>query len=265
MNWTVFRRIVGTAAFAAFLSLCATLPARAQNAPANTPNAPMQNLVEEFLLSDAVRAEDRGELQFTVGAAGLRHRGTDADLDIEYGITNRLQFTFEAPYGIVQRPLSDTPARWSTASIGGLYQFIRSDHSFALAAAFGVGVPVSSRGDYDYEPEILIAKGFGRSQIHFSGGGDFSKEDSSWFANAAWVRPLQAKSRNWFTTFELAGRRNNGQEGLYFVPGIYRHIFPRFAKKIEVGAGVPAGVGPAASHFGLAANMTIEFGGDKDD
>jgi hypothetical protein len=225
----------------------------------------MQNLVEEFLLSDAVRAEDQGELQFTVGAEGLRHRGSDADLDIEYGITDRLQFTFEAPYGIEQRALSDVPARWSSASIGGLYQFIRSSHPFALAASLAVDAPMSARGDRDYEPEILAAKAFGSSQVHFSGGGEFGDDDTSWYANAAWARPLSRSRHAWLTTFELNGRREDGQNGLYFTPGLYRHFFPGFARRIEFGVGVPAGIGPAVSHFGLAAKMTIEFGGDDDD
>lgn len=165
MKFVTYRQIAGCAAIAAAcvsFFLTSSLPARAQQSAA-ADRAPMQNLVEEFLLSGAVRAEDQGEVQFTVGAEGLRHRGTDADLDIEYGVTDRLQFTFEAPYGIEERTLSDVPARWSSASIGGLYQFIRSSHPFALAAALAVDVPVSNHGDHDYEPEILAAKAFGRS------------------------------------------------------------------------------------------------------
>lgn len=268
MKLTIFRRIAGGAAVAAacaFLFLAHSLPARAQNPSASAPNAPMQNLVEEFLLSDAVRAEDQGELQFTVGAEGLRHRGSNALLDIEYGITDRLQFTFEAPYGIVARPLSDVPAQWSSASIGGLYQFIRSSHPFALAAALSVDVPMSSRGDHDYEPEILAAKAFGSAQVHFSGGGELSGEDDSWYANLAWVRPISHARRAWLTTFEVNGIREDGQQGLYFTPGIYKHIFPGLARRVELGAGVPVGIGPEASHFGLAAKMTIELGGDSDD
>ena len=256
---SVFRRCC--VALPVLFFVC-VVPAKGQNPAPAPPNAPLKNLVEEFLLSDAVRAEDRGELQFTVGAAGLRHRGTALDTDVEYGITDRLQFSFEAPYGVTTQAQSDTPARWSTASMGGLYQFLRSSHPFALAGAFSVGVPVSRRGELEYEPEILAAKGFGRSQIHFSGGGDFGDDERGWFANVAWVRPL---SKTWFSTFEVSGRRNSGANGVYFVPGIYRHFFPGFAKKIELGAGVPAGAGPATSHFGLAAKMTVEFGGDKDD
>jgi hypothetical protein len=257
-----FSGSVGNFAALIFLLQFFQLSAWPQNAPSNAANAPLQNYVEEFLLSDAVRSEDKGEVQFTISAEGLRHRGTDAGLDIECGITNRLQFTFEAPYGIQQRVLSDTPVSWSAASIGGQYQFIRSNHPFALSAAFAFGVPLNSRGEGDYEPEILLAKGVGRSQFHFSAGGEIGQHDKSWNYNAAWVRPA---SRQWLTTFELNGRRTDGANGLYFTPGIYHHLFPRFARRIEVGAGVPAGIGPAASHLGLAAKLTVEFGGDDDD
>lgn len=236
--------------------------AQAQQAHPATSNPPLQNLVEEFLLSEAVRSEDRGELQFTIGAEGLRHRGIDSSLDMEYGITDRLQFTMETPYGIQERPQSDALANWSRVSLGGLYQFIRSNYPFALAAAMAMGVPVNGRGVRGYQPELLVAKAIGPAQVHFSFIADVTKnQGNSWEYNAAWVRPIP---HGWIATFEVNGRRTDGSSGLYFTPGIYRHFHPGIARRVEVGAGTPSGIGPAASHFGLAAKITVEFGG-KDD
>lgn len=254
------RRVCGRVAAILFYGLSSSLPMFGQ-AGASPGRTPMKNLVEEFLLSEAVRSEDRGELQFTLGGEGLRHRGEDAGLELEYGITDRLQFTFQAPYGVQERLLSDAPVSWSAVSIGGQYQFVRSDRPFALAFALAGGVPVNSRGARDVEPEILLAKGAGKSQVHFSAGGQFGTNPDEWNANAAWVRPARGR---WLTTFEMNGRRIGGEEGLYFTPGIYGHWFPRFGKRIEAGAGIPAGIGPAASHLGVAAKVTVEFGGDSD-
>lgn len=247
----------------ALISLTGVLaPAHAQQVHPVTKYPPLENLIEEFLLSEAVRSQDQGELQFTVGAEGLRHRGVDSGLDMEYGITDRLQFTLEAPYGIHERTLSETPLSWSNVELGGLYQFIRSNHPFALAAAMAVGTPVNARGAPDYQPELLAAKGVGRAQVHFSLVADLSKiQGNSWEYNAAWVRPIP---HGWISTFEVSGRRADGSDGLYFTPGIYRHFHPGIARRVEVGAGTPAGIGGAASHFGLAAKVTVEFGG-KDD
>ncbi|SRR5579871_2887322 len=265
---SLLRRIPrGRAHLAALFSLISLIPHPAwSQSPGQSPGsqpswAPLQALVEEFFLADAVRSEDQGEVQITGSVEGLRHQGSNAGLELEYGVTDRLQFSFETPYGIQQRSLSETPEGWTTVSMGGLYQFIRSDHPFALSTAFTVEIPVNSRGELGYEPEVLLAKGVGRSQLHFDLGGEFSDDDKSWYYNAAWVRPV---TRRWLTTFEVDGRRTNGANGVYLTPGIYRHWFPRFARRVEAGAGVLTGIGPAASHFGLAANLTVEVGGDDD-
>ena len=141
--------------------------------PPVTAHGPLPEYIEEFFLSEAVRSEERTELQLTVNSAAFRGRGDSmdgdsADLDIEYGLTDRLQLGFEAPYGIISTPTSETPVSWSAADISVLYQFIRGNHPFALSGAMGVEAPLTGRGDLSYEPELLIAKAFGRLQIHTS-------------------------------------------------------------------------------------------------
>ncbi|MGD0157283.1 MAG: hypothetical protein ABSB50_14390 [Terracidiphilus sp.] len=238
-----------------------------QPAPASqattAANGPLPEYIEEFFLSEAVRSEERTELQLTVSGAAFRGRGgsmdgSSADFDIEYGLTNRLQLGFEVPYGIQSRLASETPVSWSTADISLLYQFIQGNHPFALSGAMGVNAPLSSRGDLSYEPELLIAKAFGTLQIHTSLIPELGGDDTSLDYNLAAVRPF---NHRWIPTFEFNGRRNAGVNSFYFTPGIYRHLPHRF----EMGLGVPVGAGEHSNPVGVIFKATWEIGGDKDD
>ena len=51
----------------------------------------MQIYVKEFFLSDAVRNEDKGELQFTFSEDSRDGIGSNVALELEYGLTRRLQ------------------------------------------------------------------------------------------------------------------------------------------------------------------------------
>lgn len=219
--------------------------------------------IEEFFLSDAVRSEDRGELQLTVDSMAFRGRGStmdgkSADLDIEFGITNRLQFQFETPYGIQSTAASEIPVSWSSASVGLLYQFIRGNHPFALSGAMGVNLPLTARGETSYEPELMVAKAFGKLQLHTSVIPELSGEDKSLEYNAALVRPF---AHNLIPTLEFNGRRNDGANGFYVTPGLYKHL----PHRLEAGFAVPMGVGAHSSPAGAVFKMTWEMGGDKDD
>jgi hypothetical protein len=253
------------------LLMAATLVAAAQKPPpqsdnglppAVTASGPLPEYIEEFFLSEAVRSEERTELQLTVDGAAFHGRGgsmdgESADLDIEYGLTDRLQLGFESPYGINSTPTSETPVSWSAADISVLYQFIRGNHPFALTGAMGVEAPLTGRGDLSYEPELLIAKAFGRLQIHTSFIPDLG-DDTSLEYNVASDRPLP---HHWIPTLEFNGRRDAGVNSFYVTPGIYKRLPHRF----EAGLGVPIGAGSHSNPIGVIFKMTWEMGGDKND
>ena len=223
----------------------------------------MPEYVEEFFLSEAVRSEERGELQLTLdgttsGGRGSAADGKSVDLDMEYGITQRLQLGIEIPYGIESTASSELPVSWSTMNAGVLYQFIRSSHPFALSAGIGVNLPVTFRGNASLEPELLAAKEFGKLQIHTSIIPELSNEEKSLAYNAATVRPLGQSIR---PTLEFSGRRNGGVNSFYVTPGMYEHL----ADRLEIGVGVPFGTGGKSSSVGLVVKMTWEIGGKDAD
>src|SRR5437762_12371722 len=60
---------------------------------------PLPEYIEEFFLSNAVRNQDKGELQVTLGVDSRRTIVTNSLLQMEYGLTNRSQASFESRYG----------------------------------------------------------------------------------------------------------------------------------------------------------------------
>jgi hypothetical protein len=231
-------------------------------APAPGARTAMPEYIEDFFLSEAVRSEDRNEMQITLAAFASRRNGSAADgssvaLDLEYGITNRLQLALELPYGIRASETSELPPRWSAMSVGVLYQFIRSDRPFALSAGATAGVPLNTQGDASFDPLLLMAKTFGVTQVHFSVEPEIGAEESSLAYNLAAVRPWP---HHLYPTLEFNGRRNGGVNSFYGTPGLYR----RLPHRLEVGLGVPVGMGTHSSRIGAAFNMTLEIGGDED-
>jgi hypothetical protein len=126
---------------------------------------------------------------------------------------------------------------------------------FALSVGIAFGIPVRFNGEVEYEPTLLVAKSFRKLQIHASFVADVEKDKPSFQYNLASVYPVQ---QHWFPTFEFNGRSLRGNPAFYLTPGLYRHL----GHRLEVGAGIPLGVGGRAGKLGIVGKLTWEFGGD---
>lgn len=218
-------------------------------------NHPLPEYIQEFFLSDAVRCQEKGEWQLTAGVDSRRHIGTSSLLKTEYGVTNRLQFGVELPYGVTEEERLESASQWKTVSLGVDYQIIRSDRPFALSVGMAFGIPVRSNGEVEYEPTILMAKSFRKLQIHANLVADIEEEKPSFQYNLASVYPIKS---HWFPTMEFNGRSLRGNGAYYLTPGIYRNLRHR----VELGVGVPLGVGGRAGSVGIVGKATWEFGRD---
>jgi hypothetical protein len=257
-----------------FLCLCGiTQSARCQSPSAQNPKTPMTSYIEEFFLSEAVRNEDPGELQLTFGSDNRRTLGSNLTVEMEYGLTQRLQLSSETPYGLSASTNSEVPQGWSTSSVGLQYQVLRNNSPFALTLGMSFGIPLRHGGDLEVEPELLVAKEFRRAQVHASVVADIEHDTQPTSSSLATSRsPLSTAfqynlasvytaARKWFPTLEFNGRRLEGRNAFYLTPGLYRH----FAHRFEVGAGVPVGIGGIAGRIGIVGKVTWELGGDKDE
>jgi hypothetical protein len=88
-------------------------------------------------------------------------------------------------------------------------------------------------------------------------GAAYSFARASLQYNLASVYPVR---KRWFPTLEFNGRRLDAKNAFYLTPGLYRH----FSHRLEIGMGVPTGVGGVAGRIGVVGKMTWEIGGDKD-
>ena len=233
------------------------ITARCQDSASGNSNirAPMPEYIQEFFLSDAVRCQDKGELQFTIATESRNLVGTNADLQVEYGVTDRLQVDIGVPYGIVaHRDEGEVVPGWNSFSVGFLYQLIRSDRLFALSAGMAMDLPLRSQGELGYEPAILLARSFHKLQVHASVVSEIERLKPTFAYNVSAVYPIK---RAWFPTFEFNGRRT-GTNSFYLTPGLYRHL----GNRTEIGIGIPLGVGGTADSRGIVLKTNWEFGSD---
>lgn len=169
---------------------------------------PLTEYVEEFFLSDAVRNQDRGELQLTLGVDSRRAIGTNTSLRMEYGVTKRIQVSSELLYGRTDEESLESSSGLSTTSLVVQYQIIRSTSPFALSVGMVFEVPVRANGEVEYQPSILAAKTFRKVQVHTSFVADIEEEKPSFQYNLASVYPIH---RHWLPTLEFNGRSLRGQ------------------------------------------------------
>ena len=247
--------------FLAFLAVgpLVCVPAFGQSPSSSSGNqnsAVIPTYIEEFFLSEAVRNENKGELQLTLSVDSRNQLGSNTVLQLEYGLTDRLQVSAEVPYGITAERYSEVPVGWSSTTAGIQYQFFH-DRAFALTAGMGVGFPVSSKGELSWEPTVLAAKSFGKLQLQGSVVAELEKESRSLAYNVASVYPVR---RRWFPTLEWNARRVLARNAFYLTPGLYRH----FDHGFEVGVGAPLGIGGTASSVGVVGKITWEIDRDRD-
>ena len=234
------------------------ISARCQDSASGNSNirAAMPEYIQEFFLSDAVRCQEKGELQFTLATESRHLVGTNAELQVEYGLTDRLQVAIEVPYGFVaHRDEGEIVQGWNSFNVGFLYQLIRSDRPFALSAGMAMDLPLSSRGELGYEPAILLARSFHKLQVHASVISEIEQWKPTFAYNVSAVYPIK---HVWFPTFEFNGRRA-GTNFFYVTPGLYRHL----GHGTQIGIGIPLGVGGNADSRGIVLKTNWEFGSDN--
>src|SRR5262245_35449234 len=89
------------------LWLCLSSSGVCQSNGADQNKRPLPEYIQEFFLSDAVRNQEHGEFQLTVGLDARHTIATNATLKMEYGLTERLQVGFDLPYGTSEEENSE--------------------------------------------------------------------------------------------------------------------------------------------------------------
>jgi hypothetical protein len=119
-------------------------------------NPPIHAYMEESFLSEDVRNEDEGKLQVTFSSDSRQGLGGNLTFEVEYGLTKRLQFSSETPFGLTATSNSEVSLGWSKTSLGLQYQVIRSTSPFALTVGMSFGISARRGAVLEFEPEILV-------------------------------------------------------------------------------------------------------------
>ena len=221
-------------------------------------NAPMQELLQEFFAGETVYAQQKKEIQITSCSAFWKSNSVQTvniPLQFEYGITNRLQFETGITYNFYSIPGPFRHNGMGGTEIGLLYNVLNNQNSLAISLAFDClllaqqNVKEFEESEVEWEPSLIIAKQFGKMQLHASFAADITKSDRLFNYNLASVFPFA----DWRGTLEL-NWQNNGKE-MYITPGLIWKGLDDF----EFGIGAPKNITRSRNEWGAILMITHEF------
>lgn len=252
------------------LLLALLFPAAAH---AQEPRQPIQ----ELFLTDVVYPQEKGEIQFTVGALVDRTRDDRAalmPLSIEYGITNRWQV--EASWdGYTQfHSAPFAHLRSARKSIGAKYAFMNIAHA-PVHAAIGFDVEFPDKGaieddeetDVEFEPSLSMAAGLTHHVTVFAAANlSLSRRDASaLFEGEPPDDPGTLGGGVMFTmarvtaALEYTNRSDNLPWRINGSPIVTPSLTVHPGAQWELGFGVPVGVRAGSHRPGLALHVIKEF------
>jgi hypothetical protein len=191
-------------------------------------HAGINQLLQEFFMSETVYAQEKNEIQITLKPAYRNQKdGTkikSIPVQFEYGFTDRFQIELGLPYVFHHSTGEHATNGLGKMEVGFLYNVIKGNKPFAFSVAMGVAVPTVRKGreikeaeetEVEWEPALIVAKQIGTVQIHASLVAEITKSESSLTYNLAAVLPMG----NWRATLELNGKMK-GDKIVYLTPGV---------------------------------------------
>jgi hypothetical protein len=211
-------------------------------------------LIEEFFLARNAHPQERHEVQVTWSLEHAREddvAATDIGLEVEYGITDRLQLEAELPWQRLRPAGEEASSAFGNVETGLMYAFARGPRRM-LSAGVDVELPTAESGegaDTQVEPFVIVGRAIGRGEAHASfSHGLRESHESAW--DVAGVAPY----RNWRGTLELNGRRDDGSTSVRITPG----VMWKGLRGYEVGVAMPVGL-RNAPRAGIVVKIDAEF------
>jgi hypothetical protein len=203
--------------------------------------------------------------------AGGEHAIEAPIADVNYGIGDRLQLTYEVPYVWLREDGDDdepagSPHGLGDSTFGLKYRFYDNEErgiSFALYPQVRVRTPGANRdvseGGTTFILPLLMVSEFEHFSISADAGAEASSKEQRWFAGAGVGWRLGDRTA---LMAELAGEDLNSAERRWQAGlGLRRKLSEDRSLSASIGRDVHAGAGEALhNHFTLAYSM--EFGGE---
>lgn len=213
-------------------------------------------LLNEFLLSDAVYTQAPRQLQLTLGFAGVGKAAAGQQrhtLVAELGITERLQLSTELSFLSGRLPVGAARGL-SEVGLGAGYSVAKDLRRLAVTA--GLGLSVSTRRAAEeagsertrFEPFVVLGRQVGKGQLHMGFSAEIGDE-TEWGYSLAAVYPWS----RWRGLLELNGV-GGAEPALSLTPGFVWFAGPG----LEIALGAPVRLSGAAPDAGLLIKITRE-------
>ena len=242
-----------------------------------------RQLIEEFFLTESVYAQERGELQITLGTADINGSpesdGLIAELGAEYGLSDRLQLEVSQTVWLDLQAV-ENDGRESKRGAGdlefGLKYALRSD-GIHVAAGLEITAPVGDVDDdlgdglWSFEPFVIVGKDLGDAAAVTFGlaygirrrdqaPADASEAEAETDEIEVSLGLVRAISHSWRTTLELTfetdklGGRGEESEA-YLAPGI---VYKGWGD-LEFGLGGAFGLTDDSADWSILGLVSYEF------
>lgn len=246
-----------------FLCACVSLQGLAQSSEDDSKKYHFEQLIQEFITTEAVYPQEKGEVQFTTSHYYNQlpaSTQTTTSLLLEYGITHFLQIEAEMPYLYNDPNPGEIAQGLGDIEIGLLYNFLNKSRT-SLAVVIEAGLPTGSQekslgnGEITWEPKLVLANRWGKLQTHLDLRMEFTSEETEVKYNLGTVFPLGA----WKAVTELNGRYDiTTEEGrpnkLFVTPAVIWNGAP--GVEIALGVSIKLFDNPVTQ---LAFRLTYEF------
>jgi hypothetical protein len=236
--------------------LALLLAAAAAAAPA--PPAPPERdpwILEEFFLAGNAHPQDRHEVQVTWTLDHGREddrNSTSAAVEVEYGITDRLQLEGEIPWQRVHARGEPAVTGWGEPELGLLYAIARGPRRL-LSAGVDVELPDDEGEGADRSagvtPYLIAGRRIGRGEVQAAFAYDLRRTHDLAYD----VAGVGARG-HWRGTLEMNGRREEGGSSLRLTPG----VMWKGLRAYEVGIALPLGLRDAP-RAGVVLKVDAEF------
>ncbi|CAG0994592.1 hypothetical protein PHYC_02485 [Phycisphaerales bacterium] len=215
--------------------------------------------VQELFLLDAAYPQEARSLQITLRGEYFDEEGlraAEGTLQLEYGITNRLQIEAGIPLGWRDED-GDAHSGLGDLSFGVLVALTPEDSQLLISASAQIVAPTGDErrdlgeGAVEFEPALLIAWRLDRFVVHGNAGLGFSGGETTFEAGGA----VEVIAGDFSFIAELAASSGPREDEVFATPGVVWHPCP----DLEFGLGAPIGLTNGVPDWGVIAQATFEF------
>lgn len=218
--------------------------------------------IQQFFISKIVFPQEKGEWEITIIPA-LRKSDVAKDLElgwkVEYGASDKLELELEMSYLWLNPAGLSHPRGLGNVELGVLYNFVPLDRPVGVSVSSEVELPAGGKNVTDDEVEwetlLILAKSFGRAQVHFNVGVGLAEDHHKFIYNVASVIPLD---QSFALTLEVNGIELIEEHEPYLTPGLYFRAFDE-EPLFELGVGFPIALSGDSTPWGIIGKLTLEF------